>query len=132
MLLSEYLNVLTDAQKVALRRYIGFPLFGNQLSPGFGYRYYQQYLLVEYRFNNMSEEEEAVITDTYLPNLTQLEQDIYQVRTNSDTARAAVWYRNGLELAERVNNYNWWRQQLAFFFGVEPINPPGAQLRIMI
>src|SRR6187551_2956512 len=122
MLRSEYLNVLTNAQKVDLRRFIGFPLFGDQLSPGFGYRYYQQFLLVEYRFNNMSVDEELVVTETFLPNLKQLEQDIYQVRTNSDTSRAAVWYRNELELAERVSNYNWWRQQLAFFFGVKPIN----------
>lgn len=111
---------------------MGFPVYGNNPAPGFGYRYMQQYLLVEYRFNNLSTDEEVLLVNTFLPNLHQLEQDIYEVRTNSDTARAAVWYRNALELSERVQNYNWWRQELVKFFGVVPLNPPGSQVRICI
>jgi len=111
---------------------MGFPLFGDQLSPGFGYRYDQQYLLVEYRMNNLSQAEHDQITTNFLPNLNQLEQDIYNVRNNSDTSQAAVWYRNKLELAERVQNYNWWRRELGKFFGIVPLNMPGAAVRVMI
>jgi hypothetical protein len=123
---------LLDADKTDCRRYMGFPIFGNQLSPGFGYRYDQQYLIVEYRMDNLSDDEYTQITINYLPNLRILEQDIFTVRNNSDTSQAAVWYRNKLELAERVQNYNWWRQQLGQFFGIVPLNMPGTAIRVMI
>jgi len=124
--------VLDDTDKTDLRRFMGFPIFGDTLSPGFGYRYTQQYLLVEYRFNNLSDAEITVLQNNFLPNLRQLEQDIYGVRDNSDTSQAAVWYRNKLELAERVNNYNWWRQQLCNFFGIKSIYPPGSSVRLYV
>jgi len=124
--------VLSDSDKVDLRRYMGFPAFGNTLTPDAGYRYYQRYLIVEYRMNNLQPEEENRLTTIFLPNLRQLEQDIYGVRNNTDTAQAAVWHRNPLELSERVQNYNWWRTQLAQFFGVEPLNPPRVSVSMVV
>jgi hypothetical protein len=123
---------LTDQEKIECRKYMGFPLFGDQLSPGFGYRYNQQYLLVEYRFNNLQVDEVDQVRNLFLPNLRQLEQDIYLVRDNSDTARAAVWYRNPLELAERVRNYSFWRTELVKFFGVVPLNPPTTMVTFIV
>jgi hypothetical protein len=123
---------LLPADETDALRYMGFPMYGDQLSSGFGYRYGQKYLLVLYRLRNLSDSEYTVVTTVYLPNLRILEQDIYQVRENSDTSRAAVWYRNSLELAERVQNYNWWRGQMINFFGVVPLNSPSATFRINV
>jgi hypothetical protein len=126
------MNELSDSDKVDARRFLGFPMYGDQLSPGFGYRYSQQYLLVEYRFNNLSDDEYNVVTTLYLPNLRVLESDIYNVRNNSDTSRAAVWYRNALELKERVTNFNYWRKRFADFFGVCPIYPANSSVSFYI
>lgn len=124
--------MLTDSDKVDLRRYMGFPAFGNTLTPDSGYRYDQRYLIVEYRMNNLQSDEENRLTTIFLPNLRQLEQDIYGVRDNTDTAQAAVWHRNPLELAERVQNYNWWRKQLLNFFGAVPLNNPGITVSMVV
>lgn len=107
-------------------------MFGSQLSPGFGYRYSQQYLLVEYRFDNMSSNEESIVTTLYLPNLRILEQDTYMTRDNSDTSVASVWTRNPLELKERVTNFDYWRKRLGDFFGIVPIYAPGSSVSLVI
>lgn len=124
--------MLSDSDKADCRRFLGFPMFGAVLTPGFGYRYTNQYLLVEYRFNNMSPEEESLVTTLYLPNLRQLETDIFNVRDNSDTSKAAVWERNSLELSERVRNFNYWRKRFADFFGVQPIYPAGSNIQMVV
>lgn len=124
--------MLTDAEKVEIRRYLGFPVFGQQLTPGFGYRYNQEYLIFEYRLNNLQSAEEDQIRDKFLPKLRQLEEDIYGVRENSDTSRAAVWYRNSSELRERVQNFNYWSKQLADFLGVVPLNPKSISMRFVV
>lgn len=112
---------LTDAQKIDCRRHLGYPLYGDKLTPGFAWRYEYRYLQFEYLMNNLQDGEVNVIVNLYLPNLNQLETDIYQVRQNSDTSQAAVWYRNKLELSERTQNYMQWQKRLSDFFGV-PIN----------
>lgn len=124
--------MLSDADKVDIRRYVGFPVQGNALTGYFSYRYYPDYVIFEYRMNNLQPDEETRITTVFLPNLRQLEQDIYGVRDNTDTAQAAVWHRNPLELAERVQNYNWWRTELAKFFGINPINPPAVHVSMVV
>lgn len=61
---------LTDAQKIQVRRHMGYPVIGlMQLSPGgaslgsaaAGYRYFQAYGLMEYRMNNLQVSEEAAV-----------------------------------------------------------------------
>lgn len=115
---------LTDAQKVAVRRHCGYPLFGGQPVQAFGHRFYQHYGTLEFRMNNMQAAEEAVVTDM-LTSLGTLETDIFGTRDNSDTQKAAVWERNKYELAEKKSLYSIWQQKLCDFFGVP--RGPGAR-----
>jgi len=111
---------LTDAQKTDVRRFCGFPLFGNQPTQTFGYRYFTHYGTLEYRMNNMSAAEEAVVVNTYLANLTTLETAIVGTSTNLDTDKAAVWERNKTEHKDREELFNSWRHKLCAFFGIAP------------
>jgi hypothetical protein len=64
-----------------------------------------------------TDEEDQVIT-IFLPNLQQLENELLtQVRTNVDTEKAAVWYRNKNEFVERIALYNKTRRLLCEFVG---------------
>lgn len=111
---------LTDAQKTDVRRFCGFPLFGNQPTQGFGYRYFTQYGTLEYRIANMSAAEESVVVNTYLTNLAALETAIVGTSANLDTAKAAVWEHNKNEHRDREALFNSWRRKLCAFFGIEP------------
>lgn len=84
----------TDEQKVAIRRYCGYPAFGNVPIPNFAWRYSTQYGDLEFRIDNLSDDEANEVIDYFLPNLALLETDIPATRTNVDTDRAAIWYRN--------------------------------------
>lgn len=108
----------TEAQKVDIRRYCGYPVFGKESNPNFGDRYMQQYGLLEFRMNNMTAAEEAVVTATYLAKLSLLESDIPDVRLNMDTKQAAVWYWNTNEQRDREYLYMSWRQKLCQFIGI--------------
>lgn len=116
--------MFTEAEKTAIRRYCGYPMFGNTPNQAFGHRFMTHYGTLEYRMNHASDTEEAVVRDTYLANLVTLETDIPATRTNMDTAAAAVWTRNARELTDRKALYNHWRRELCGFFGV----PEGPSL----
>lgn len=109
----------TDAQKVDIRRYCGYPAFGGQPVQAFGHRFYQHYGTLEFRMNNFLPEEEAVIT-TYLGNLSTLEAAIPASSDDLDTAQAAAWTRNPNELRDRQRLFTYWRTQLCNFIGVPP------------
>lgn len=108
----------TDQQKVDIRRYCGYMAFGSTPIPNFAWRYSVNYGDLEFRLNNLSAEEQSVVIDYYLPNLTQLEQDIPTATRNFiDTDRAAVFYRNKNELKERWALFNGMRRYLCDFIG---------------
>lgn len=117
--------MLTDAQKVAVRRYCGYMAFGSIPVPNFGWRYSIAYGDLEFRMNNLAPDEEAQVTGYFLPNLQLLENDIPATRTNVDTSQAAVWYRNKNELAERWSLFNSMRKYLCDFLGAD--YGPGLQ-----
>jgi len=114
----------TDAEKTAIRRYCGYPVFGAQPTQGFGYRFFTWYGNLEYKLNNMQSSEEAVVKASYLANLSQLESDIVSVRDNLDTDKAAIWERNRSEARDREQLFDNWRRRLCGFLGV----PPGPDL----
>jgi hypothetical protein len=118
---------LSSAQKTEVRRHCGYPLFGNQPTATFGYRYFTQYGTLEYRMTNMSTDEEAVVV-SYLANLTILEAAIPLASANLDTDRAAVWFHNKNELQDRDRLYGMWCKKLLSFFGIPP--GPGARTGI--
>jgi hypothetical protein len=109
----------TDAQKVDIRRFCGYPAFGGQPVQAFGHRFYQHYGTLEFRMNNFLPEEEAVVT-TYLGNLNTLEAAIPTTSGNLDTAQAAVWMHNPNEQRDRERLYASWRKKLCDFIGVPP------------
>jgi len=115
---------LSDAEKTAVRRYCGYPVFGAQPTQGFGYRFFTWYGNLEYKMNNMQPSEEEVVRETYLANLSQLESDIVNTRDNLDTDKAAIWHRNKNEVADREQLLDNWRRRLCGFLGV----PPGPGL----
>jgi hypothetical protein len=113
--------MLTDAQKVDVRRFCGYPLYGGQPVQAFGHRFYQQYGTLEFRMNNMQDGEEVVVTN-YLAQLSALETAIYGTSDNLDTDVAAVWTHNKNEQRDREALFDSTRRRLCGFFGV----PPGS------
>lgn len=124
----------TDAQKIQIRKYCGYPLLGGVPNPNFGFRFFQAYGDLEFRLINMAPAEELEVITNYLVKLPQLENDVFNVRLNSDTAQAAVWYRNPKELNERENNYDKWRKWLCDFVGCQygPYLVNENQFRIVV
>lgn len=108
----------TLAQLVDLRRFLGYSLYGAAPTPLNGYRFFTAYGTMEYRLQNASAEEAAVVVNTFLANLNALEQAIVNASANLDTERAAVWFHNKNEVGDRVGLFNLWRQRLANFFGL--------------
>lgn len=114
--------MLTDAQKDDVRRHAGFPVYGNGVSaspPSFGYRYYEQYLILEYRMNNLSSNQESLLINTYIANCNTLEIAIPTASDNLDTDQAAVWYHNKYEVRDRFNLYKLWCNRLIEFLGLD-------------
>ncbi len=118
----------TEQEKVDIRRYCGFPVYGNGLSaspPAFGYRYFYQYLILEYRIGlnadgqpNMAQAEIDTTRLVYLTNLYALEAAIPTASTNLDTDRAAVWYHNKREVRDRFDLYKLWCKRLIEYLGL--------------
>lgn len=113
----------TDAEKADIRRYCGYPAYGAANSAMQSWRYFQIYGLLEFRMNNLSEEEAAIVR-RYLGTLTVLELAVPRSGENLDTDQAAVWTRNRDELRDRMRLFDDWRRRLCGFFGV----PPGPAL----
>lgn len=113
---------LTDPEKTETRRYCGYQIFGSGQINSTGFRYWGPYGELEFKMGNLSESEAETIRNTFLANLRTLENDIPATRSNIDTARAAVWYRNANEVRERMFLFDNWRRRLCDFLGV-PYGP---------
>lgn len=120
---------LSVQDMVDCRRHLGYGFYGatanNQTL--MYWRYFPQYNTLTYRLSNLLDEEAAIVTDTYLPILNQLELQP-AVSGNGgddddlDTARAAVWYRNADEIGERIRLYKHYCLTLAGVLQV-PMGP---------
>ena|ERR1700749_1410805 len=114
--------MLTEQQKIDVRRHIGYPVYGNGVGaspPTFGYRYYSWYLILEYRLNNLDPEEETTLINVYLANCNSSFAAIQNASNNLDTDRAAVWYHNKYEVRDRFNLYKLNCKLLIQFLGVD-------------
>lgn len=115
--------VFTDAQLVDIRRFAGYPAYGDG-SVVFPYPWImKQYLALEYRLQHLDANEGAVVVNTYLTNLYTLETAIPGTSANLDTDQAAVWTHNKNEMRDREALFDSWRKRLCNFLGV----PPGPQ-----
>jgi hypothetical protein len=100
-----------ECEKTDIRRFCGFPAYGGTAAGFESWRFYQAYGLLEFRMNNLSSAEEAVVR-RYLANLNVLED------------QAAVWTHNRGEVSDRTALLDDWRRRLCAFFGL----PPGPGL----
>jgi hypothetical protein len=118
------LNPLTDNERANIRRFCGYPAYGNTAAGFSSWRFYQIYGLLEYRMTNLSDAELAIVR-SYLATLTDLEAAIPRSSMNLDTDQAAIWSRNRREVRDREYLLDSWRTRLCAFLGV----PPGPGLR---
>jgi hypothetical protein len=117
--------MLTDAEKVDVRRFAGYGNFGQQALPASGYRFSTAYGTLEYKMNNLQTAEESTLRTVYLARLTTLETDMVdQTTQNLDTDEAAVWKHNKNEHRDRRRLYFDFRRQMCGFLGI----PPGPNL----
>ena len=117
--------MLTDAQKTDIRRFCGYPAYGASAAGNIGWRFYVAYGLLEYRMNNLSPAEIAVVLN-YLATLYQLEAAVPTASDNLDSDAAASWKHNRYEIGDRLRLLDEWRRRLCSFFGV----PPGDGLAL--
>lgn len=103
----------TDAEKVDLRRFAGFPPLGAD-----GVASTTQAAAFETLLNSFSPEEEASIR-TYLGRLLSLETTYFSALETVDTKKAAVWERNPNALVDAQAGLNAWRAQLVALLGIE-------------
>lgn len=110
----------STAERVDIRRFCYYPVYGGTPSSFQSYRFFQSYGLLEYRLSNLAAEEEAVVRTTFLANLYTLEAAIPAAGANLDTDQAAVWTHNKREVADRRALFASWRKDLCEFLGVPP------------
>ena len=115
--------MLTDAEKTAVRRYLGYPVFGGEQAGHGGWQFYTAYGTVEYRLNNLAASEVDALRG-YLETLGTLERGVPDAAAGLDISGAAGWVRNPAELAERERLFDGWRRRFCFFLGL----PPGPGL----
>ena len=114
---------LSAAERVDVRRFCGYPAYGAGASGFQSWRFFQAYGTLEYRLSNLADAELQVVRQ-YLGTLYPLETGIPAAGANLDTDRAAVWYHNRSEVADRGRLFDDWRRRLAAFLGV-PFGPAG-------
>jgi hypothetical protein len=114
---------LSDPEKTDARRYCGYPAHGAGAAGFQNWRFYQIYGLLEFRLNNLSAAEEAVVR-RYLAAITNMELAVPRSAENLDTDQAAVWTHNKTEAQDRTRLLDDWSRRLCGFLGV----PPGPAL----
>lgn len=110
----------TDAQLVDIRRFCGYPAYGDGAVVFPAPWIMRQYLALEYRLKHISASEGAVVVNTYLTNLYALESAVPAASANLDTDEAAIWKHNKNEVRDRFKLLDAWRQRLCSFLGVPP------------
>ena len=111
------MNPLTDAEKVDIRRFCGYPAYGAAPTGMQSWRYFQVFGMLEFRVTNLSASEIG-IARRYLNTLTALELAVPSASDNLDTDQASMWTRNKDELIDRIHLFDEWRRRLCGFLGV--------------
>ena len=111
--------MLTDQQKTDVRRFCGYPAYGASPAGNIGWRFFTAYGLLEYRMNNLSDTEVAIVLN-YLCTISGLEITVPAASENLDSDAASSWKHNANEVADRLRLLDEWRRRLCAFFGVTP------------
>ncbi len=111
----------TDQQKVDIRRFCGFPPYGEG-TVVFPYPWImRQYLALEYYLSQACTQDEGnTIVTVYLAQLYVLQPAIGFAGANLDTDKAGPWTHNKNEVRDRIRLYTFWRLQLCQMIGIEP------------
>lgn len=110
---------LTEAQKVEIRRYCGYPAYGAGAAGFDSWRFFQAYGVLEYRMTNLAPDEVAVVL-RYVGTLEALERAVPEAAENLDTEAAGPWQHNPKEVRERLQLFDQWRRRLCQFLGLPP------------
>lgn len=102
--------MLTAVELVDARRHAGYPVLRSVPVVG------SAAFALEAALSGLSSEEEDVVRGMLI-KLNTLENDLFEIRDNSDTEQAAVFKRNANELGERETVYRSWRRRFAAFLG---------------
>lgn len=108
---------LTSDQKNLCRKYCGFAARGIQPNPLWGQQFWlQPYATIELRMQDGQLADDEVETiGTMLAKLQAMEASIQDAYTNLDTQAAAVWIHNPTEVRDKVQLYQWQRQELVYY-----------------
>jgi hypothetical protein len=111
--------MLTDAQKLDCRRWMGYPTLNAGFrdiifTTSFGA------VSITDKLANLTDSEETVLIDVYLTPLAALEAAILTVGDNLDTDAAAVWKRNVNEQSDRERLFDSVRRRMCAFLGFKP------------
>ena len=114
--------VFTAAQLVDIRRFCGYPAYGdgNVVQPAPWMMKF--YLVLEYKLNHMAAAEGGVVVN-YLSSLNTLESAIPAASATLNVDSAGPFKRNAYELRDRDRVFDSWRRRLCGFLGV----PPGPE-----
>lgn len=113
--------MLTDAQKVDVRRWMGYPtLNGNE--PDYVFSNVSAYGQVSLgnKLDNLSAAEEDALINLYLTPLASLEAALLATSDSMDTQAAGPFIANPREVAERTALYNKWRRDMCGYLGFKP------------
>ncbi len=111
--------LLSDAEKVDVRRHCGYPTQAVGGSGGQSWFHYRMSGLLETRMNTLSAPEASIVR-RYLGALTDMELAVPRAGENMDTEQAAVWTRNASEAQDRLALFDEWRRRLCGFLAVSP------------
>jgi hypothetical protein len=112
----------TLQERVDIRRFCGYPMYGGVTSPAFGWRYFKSYGTLEFKISNLAAEEETTLRTIYLSganSLYVLELAIFGANANLDTDVAAVWVHNKNEVRDRTALFDMVRRRLCGYLGIE-------------
>lgn len=128
-------GLLSDAERVDVRRYLGYPLYGiGNTGAGFsGYRFFVSYGQLEYHMNNLGAAELAVLR-AKLAEIAALDLAIAASAARLSTDQAAVWRRNRDEVRDRRDLFKDRCRELAAFLGVPagPANSRGGSIAMVV
>lgn len=107
----------SDAERVDMRRFMGYPTYGAGASGFQGWRFFQAYGTMEYRLTNMGPSEFQVCRQ-FLAQLYVLEAAVWGSSANLDVQQAAVYIHNPKEVQDREGLYRNLRMKLCAFVGL--------------
>ena len=114
---------LSDAERADVRRFCGYPAYGQGAAGFQGWRFFTAYGDLEFKMTNFAPAELQVLRQ-YLATIYALEAAVPTAGANMGTDMAAVWTRNKSEAGDRAKLYDGWCRRLCGFMGV----PPGMAL----